>query len=123
MRCFIDVSFYDSSICFVCVCDTILPDSLARLIIFGVIFCQDVILAMRLHLHVTDTLAGTAEVIALVGHLLVKGDDILHHGLEVAFHDEFAERERTGTTPIKFCPERVFVLHASMVLSKTAAKL
>ena len=68
------------------------------------------------HFHVSDALASTIKVGGLVGHFLVKSDDILHHGFEVAFHDEFAECERSGTTPIEFHPEGVLVLHSAFVL-------
>ena len=75
-----------------------------------IVFCQKVAFIV-LYLHVSDALASTIKVGGLVGHFLVKSDDILHHGFEVAFHDEFAERERAGATPPEFHPEGVFVFH------------
>ena len=54
----------------------------------AIIFCKKVV-GVVFHLHVSDAFASTVKMGGLIGHLLVKGDDVLHHGAEVAFHNEF----------------------------------
>ena len=68
---------------------------------------------MRLHLHFPNAVAGFQKCPFLVGHFGMKIDDDFHHGVEVAFHDEFAKRERTRPAPVEFHPEGLFVFHGN----------